>query len=388
MTLNAGEFREAVTHAAVDVPIQVRARVVDMAIDDCRREDRPLAFTSADVERTTERARLLWNVGSAVKSEGAVEAAPLPSTPFARNTAADWLETFKPLVHLAREKAFGVTDPPFRLDEYARAVEWIETEADALPPRPPITDEAIRSNSEVGAELRKIWGPGVSIRHTSFIISYVTAGGDEFMRVLRTDEPRDQLFRFPCPPIAVVAGAANTIARVTGFRNSEVVRYLLCGVPPTLRRAIVSYEQQAATVPNAEYGAVRVVGTHVTVRLNSPDLTWDDLRSLQTEIRAEWESAGVRLPNGSRQQRQRLTARDQQLIQVVDALDGHPDIPDQDWWERVAERWESQGYAPRKADSHRRHWERLQTKRERFDLSVGTVKPSAGRFLPATVDLP
>jgi hypothetical protein len=362
-----------VNRAAPEVSIEYRADAADIIVDRGRKAD-ALRFTDDDVEEAVAIARRLQLVAAEVDDAHPPKSAPLNETALSRNTEAEWLQVFAPLVEIVRQKAFGAPEPGFAREDYAGAARWIEAQLAALP-----VPEVGRLSREyfnlqaqlmrAQSQLSRATGQAWSVGPRRFLVEYYA--GDRERAVVR----REILGAADDPyatgvPVAAIAAAANNIARVSGFAPADVTAYLLCGAPPTLRRAVVTAGREACSVPAGEAESVDVSGAYVEVHVRTPDLTWKDLRALHQDIRRAWELVDVRLPRATGRQRARLTPLDLALLRVVEALGGYPDDAGTQWWKEVAQRWEADGLPPRDRDSHRRHWKRLMTKAESFDISI------------------
>ena len=95
---------------------------------------------------------------------------------------------------------------------------------------------------------------------------------------------------------------------------------------------------------------------------------------MHRDLKKAWAMVDVKVPNGTRPQRSRLTTMDEQLLRVVESLGGLPEEAHAGWWKQVAQRWVEAGYKKKAADSHRKHWARLAAK-----LDQPGVMPNVAR---------
>ena len=67
-------------------------------------------------------------------------------------------------------------------------------------------------------------------------------------------------------------------------------------------------------------------------------------------------------PPPPRPARGRITEKDVQLLAIVDAMGGMPEMTTAATWEEILRRWNEAGHHSTKADSLRRRWGRLKPK--------------------------
>lgn len=379
--LTPGDIREAVYRQVTDVHIDDKERAVDIVTGIAREEGRVL--TEADLRYALGLARQLA-VWSTVKSGlTEIRTASLSDTPYSRQTEDEWLEAFSPFINRVREKAFGAPDPPFDADSLDEMQEWIE-KADEEERWAEIDPDSHMGKLESEIHERMDQLDALAPRRFRFGRTYgfhfAYLDSDNQLRRVQIDSvPRDLRRRrgfldFDLPPIGIVGIAAHQVARITGFESHDVLLYILTGIPPRLRRAVVSGLEVQHILPNG----TKVTGAVVEVSIRTPDVTWRELLQVHRDVQSMWESMGHSQP-GKHRQRPRLTKKDRQLMEILDHLGGPPEKPDAGFWDDVHQEWEAAGYnaGPGKqrqlADSHRRHWRILKEK-----LEIPGVLPPLG----------
>lgn len=166
-------------------------------------------------------------------------------------------------------------------------------------------------------------------------------------------------------PLWPLARLCHRVAGVLVVQPGEVVQWVLTGVPPEFATAVVC----GSVVRDRTSDGHEVAVPRVDVTVFTPQLTPADLRELRRAVRAAWptvdaetDSSLEALERGVR--RATVTSTDAELSEIVLELGGEPRHGQRAaFWARVHEAWLGRGNEKVAADSLRRRWRRLQTKR-------------------------
>lgn len=293
---------------------------------------------------------------------GTVMVAP-DDTPTARVLAEEFCEAVAPEVRRLRTRLFGSDEPPFP-DDRASALEWMEEmRADDAWGTPWSSEEAAwveerveelrEAADRITVELSQLLGrPFEGIRPVPATpATFVDASGQTKLFGYRTGS---ELWR--------LADLTRTIARATGFREPDVVLYVLCGEPPTLPRIVARSKGRRRSVGD---GVVDRAEVNATVL--APDITLEDLEELRAFIRSAWtRKDGGPPPTFVRWERNLL-----RMMREEGAADR--ERQPRGFWSDILERW-NEAY-PDDAltpSSLRKRWSRLQEKRDQLGLGGGT----------------
>lgn len=343
------------------------------------------------------------------------------ATPRAKWLRDDWLKTFRPWVESVRERVWNDPAPPFDVDAWDTAVEWIlaevMTEAEARIEAEESDTADVLASCEHRDRMERLRADmewigervGVPLRLEFATLPALPYRHKDTRRVV---QPR------PEGTLGVIAEAVEAMAALSGFFPSDLTRLILTGEPPAeLPRTRVQGIRVARSAPD---GSLRQF-PRVTVEFYVDDIRHEDLRRLHGEIRDTWEALradsvrkgarlsaretarrsnhregvmrgmvaqaqeelrypeeGDTLPKDSSPIRQRvyrptrpesaprgrLSDKDVELSRMLDDLGGPPTQNSELTWAHVVEKWEAAGYDAIKPDSLRKRWERLQRKRK------------------------
>ena len=375
------DFREIVNRQASDDDIDTMAWAADHHIRAAKARGDELG--DADLESALELGRMNRASANATANPNEIRRTPLSDTAYSRQTEADWLNTFSSFIDRVREKAFGTPEPLFDADSLAEMQEWIEG-ADKeerwaeIEPDSQVGQLRGEIEERVG-ELREL-APERSFQfHESPGLYFTYLNRDNLLRPMQIDSVANHLkddrwfLDYKLPPIGTVAIAAHQMAEITGFESHDLLLYILTDIRPRLRRVVASGMHVYNHLPDGTEGT----GTVVEVRVRTPDLTFRELQKVNRELGVIWEALG-HSPTGDQQHDPRLTAKDRQLMEILELVGGVPDRPPAKYWESVHEQWIAAGYnaGPGKRnhpDSHRRHWRILEQK-----LEIPGVAPTVG----------
>ena len=389
------DFREIVNRQASDDDIDTMAWAADHHIRAAKARGDELG--DADLESALELGRMNRASANATANPNEIRSTPLSDTAYSRQTEADWLDAFSSFVARVREKAFGTPDALFGVDSLAEMHEWIEEAAlrerrDEIDPHSPVgkLEREIKDRMEQlfeFAPLRFHFG-----QRPGLYFTYLNS--DNQLRPMQIDSvPHDLrddrwFLSGSLPPIGLVAIAAHQMAEITGFESHDLLLYILTDIQPRLRRVVVRGMQVYNYLPdrdgNYSENGTEVTGTIVEISVRTPDLTFRELQKVNRKIRVMWEDLG-HSPMGDQQHDPRLTAKDRQLMEILELVGGVPDRPPAKYWESVHELWVAAGYNAgsgkrNQPDSHRRLWRILERK-----LETPGVAPSVGAETRKTI---
>jgi len=152
-------------------------------------------------------------------------------------------------------------------------------------------------------------------------------------------------------PLSHFASEVRRLSRLTGLEEPDLFAYVLAGVKPKLSPAVVEI---------LEYGHPRTYRAAVQLTINSPAVTFEDLRSLHQIIQRSWPPA--QKPAG------RITRKDEILRAVVDELGGPPNpLHSREYWKRARERCEQEGLVYKNHRGPMMRWKRLEAKLSRAE---------------------
>ena len=298
------------------------------------------------------------------------------------------MEALEYRVRFERRHAFGDSAPPFDADHYDDAVTWIEDRIREQDERYPPEPEWATGRMGPPERSQKVFELKRKLERAAMGISRLTGLHYTHGRVDRRLRyvGRDDVGR-PVGRTVVVRGMTSSLVRLAdlaenaasaGLLEEEVVSWVLCGLRPRFRRAVVArgvnYIYRDESDPK---GPAELPVPYVQITVFTPDLRHEDLRGLHRSIRRAWSRldedlgpAELVAPGVWRVARRggspaapKLTPRDALLLEAIEAVGGYPESVPAGFWEEVAAEWARHGRFPsRDADSHARHWRRLQQK--------------------------
>lgn len=168
-------------------------------------------------------------------------------------------------------------------------------------------------------------------------------------------------------PAGLLARAAQSIARSTGFSEPGVVLWILTGAEPHLQRALVTVTDYANWLGSSQTPYAR---RSVTLTLNAR-IQEADFRRLFRQVRAAFDQGPDFQPTRGRRGPV-INAFDAHLQRIVDTF------PDATWEER-AEQWQARGGERATADALRIRWLRYQRKLKAMERPVARSEPSKQR---------
>jgi hypothetical protein len=243
-------------------------------------------------------------------------------------------------VDLRGERWPGREGAPFSRDEGA-AADWIEAES---------------------ASDREQWVKGLAskadvdekIRHLADL-----AGLDVSPRVRLLDygRPGDGHVKhanvFPGTFLDRLARETKRVSERTAFQPSTLTGYVLTGLQPLISRVRITRTNRFCDVPGD-----RIPSRWVTLRFNTADVTFEEVRSLYGEIR-EFFGASNTEPLGW---------PEVDFVALVDEMGGPPEHQKTHFWQEVVRRWKEH---PASEYSKLNSWRAARNKYERLDDRVG-----------------
>ena len=264
----------------------------------------------------------------------------LSNSAYARLTEQQILTVIDADVRRIRMEVFGKESAPFESTEdgYRAAVTWIQNEDNrdkSLTPEALAEYKRLRDEIEERASrIAKILGHPARFKTTWPKVRYYQLDSEDVGYLqLRAHSPAYPLVR-----------DVPRLAEETGFSESDLMAYVLCGLQPKLPRVRTSTTER--------FG--RVSRTTTTIVVQDPEFDEKDLRPLFRELRNSWKQ----------------NKNDAALRNVVAGMDGSPDGAPLAYWVEVYRRWKDAGLPVRGKDTPeqgaarlRRRYSRTRTRR-------------------------
>jgi len=274
----------------------------------------------------------------------------LMPTPAGRVERLAALRRYDPAVKRLRTRVFGGERAPFRRP--ADALGWLRSRYEAQEGALDVDGLEVEGRSRPPDVSREEWrqrsleADALPVRWGTIAVTRIWA------------RPRS----YPLWPLARLG---HRIARTLDVAPGQVVAYMLTGAAPEFSPARIRGRVERDRVD----GGLEVAVPRVEISVFTPELTQEELRSLQRQVRACWPTVDAEvdltlaaLERGRR--RPTITQADAELADVVQELGGEPEPGGRAaFWERVRHVWVAHGNEAVAADSLRRRWRRLQRKR-------------------------
>ena len=139
----------------------------------------------------------------------------------------------------------------------------------------------------------------------------------------------------------------------SGFEESDLVRYLLCGERPTLPAAKIRVDRHSGTLPDM----TTLRREQVLIELRTPALGRAQTERLVGLIGEQWRQSGLALPTGN------LNSEDSILYEIMVELGGASRAEQPyGYWPEVARRWEERGQRRVTTKALMKRWRKVQAR--------------------------
>lgn len=231
----------------------------------------------------------------------------------------------------------GRMEAPFPEDEGA-AADWIEAESSSDRER---WVKGRASKASVEEQIRRLAdSASLDVSTRARFLEYGRPGDDHVKHV----------GVFPGTFLDSLARETSRVSEKTAFQASTLTGYVLTGLQPLISRVrITKTNRLFCAVPGD-----RIPSRWVTLRFNTADVAYEEVRSLYAEIR---EFFGVT-------NAERLTWPEADFLSLVDSLGGPPEYRKTRFWEEVLRRWKEE---PAAQYSELNSWRAARNKYERLD---------------------
>lgn len=373
--MNQREFQEEVCERAAQQGVPERS--AEAAIELLNDTESPSFYGHQHVRKCLMFAKRLaaHAEASARKNDEPTRREILTDLPPFNGKKRSWHPGLVAGIRALRCSLFGSEDPPFLIADEGdkRAAAWIRNQNPTSPGHLIAQGSAIHRGRLAG--MPRYQALYQQVIEDVQLLSEISG----FTHTLSMDQRRLSFFnpeeggewrvvtyhtRSDWAMLYTLAGESQTLSLVTGVPQEEMVRFILCGVRPLLPVATI---EQHTVVGGLQEGFVSghlsgVATNQVVIRAFTP-LTFEELRQWHTRSLRLWES-DLEWHSDPDPVSRRISARDQQLMDVVASLGGVPERTPRTFWEEALKELQHRGYEDGrlKAGTVRKRWERLQRK--------------------------
>lgn len=304
--------------------------------------------------------------------------APKPAPQFsgyARISGTQALEQIEPTVRHVRYSYFNTmhrVGSPWGLGErapfesYEEAFQWLERERQETRLSSLSVEEQEHKNSLTDEiklltwELEDLTGWTVHREPEPFVtVHYEDPKGQE-----------RELFVGRLDSLATFATWVYRLSLWTGFREPDMVRYILCGTRPSLAAIAIRLEPLGGDLLDG----TKISRDQVLIELRTPDLGRERTERLIALIGEQWRRSRTAVPVGQ------LKSEDGILYEIIADLGG-VDREKQPYrfWTEVARRWEEAGQRPVTTKALMKRWRKVRPRVPELGPARHRSKKKGGR---------